>query len=363
MGILIGSMAVLWAVASSGAAAAPVVFNGASDASAAIGLDAEHFVMADDENNTLRVYRLDTPSEPVRQFNLDSVLSVDDRWPEADIEGAARIGDRIYWITSHGRNTDGKERPNRYALFATDIAVDAEGALTLKPVGRPYRGLAEDFAHHPAMQFLRLGNVIRLGESLTKKEQAALAPKEKGLNIEGLAAGPDGSLLIGLRNPVYNDPVGKRDKAIVLVLCNPEAMVMTGKAAEFAAPVLLDADGLGVRSLERIGPARYIVAAGGANGKNKFAFYEWAGEGSALKRLEVELTKDFTPEAVFQVPGTETVWVLSDDGTLEKPVGGAGDCLPGELLENGMCPNKFLADAGRRTFRAILFELSVDGKQ
>lgn len=46
----------------------------------------------------------------------------------------------------------------------------------------------------------------------------SLAPKDKGLNIEGLAVGPDGTMLIGLRNPVHKDPVSKKDKAILLVL-------------------------------------------------------------------------------------------------------------------------------------------------
>lgn len=367
MGISPRLMTVLWAAVWSVAAAQPVVFYGVSDASAAIGLDAHHFVMADDENNTLRVYRLESPSEPVRQVDLDSFLSVDSRWPEADIEGAARIGDRIYWITSHGRNTDGKERPNRYALFATDIAGDADGAFTLNPVGRPYRRLAYDFTSNPAVQFLKLKNVIRLGESLTKKEREPLAPKEKGLNIEGLAAGPDGSLLIGLRNPVYTDPVSKKDKAIVLVVCNPKAMVMEGRAAEFGSPILLDTDGLGIRSLERVtaasGETRYLIAAGTANGKNRFAFFDWAGQGTALKRAAMNLPEDFTPEAMFQVPGAETIWVLSDDGTIEKPVAAEAECLPGELLKNGTCPNKFLVDQKRRTFRAISFQLSVYSEQ
>ncbi len=39
-----------------------VTFYGASDASAAVALDEEHFVVADDENNTLRIYRFDRPS-------------------------------------------------------------------------------------------------------------------------------------------------------------------------------------------------------------------------------------------------------------------------------------------------------------
>lgn len=337
------------------ACAEPVVFYGASDASAAVALDGDHFVVADDENNVLRIYRFDRPSGPVGIVDLDGFLGVGQTHPEADIEGAARVGDRIYWITSHGRNKDGKERPNRYALFATEIVGD--GVLTLKPVGRPYRRLAYDLLLEPRVQFLGLDRVIGLGQSLTKAQREALAPKDEGLNIEGLAAGPDGSLYIGLRNPVYRDPVRKKDMAIVLVLRNPEAMVMDSRAAVFGMPILLDLDGLGIRSMERVASASgdfcYWIVAGTANGKNRFAFFEWSGIGGQLRQTRIKMPNDFTPEALFQVTGTDRVWLLSDDGTLEKPVRVPEECLPGELLKNGMCPNKFLANPTQRTFRAI----------
>lgn len=338
-------------------AAEPVVFYGASDASAAAVLDGEHFVVADDENNMLRIYRFDRPSGPVGTVEMGSFLQVEPEYPEADIEGAARAGERIYWITSHGRNKDGKERPNRYAFFATDIVKGEDESLTLNPVGRPYRRLAYDLMLNPRLLFLELEKVIGLGGSMTKAQREALAPKDEGLNIEGLAAGADGSLYIGLRNPVYRDPVRKKNMAIVLVLRNPEAMVMDSRSAEFGTPVLLDLDGLGVRSIERItaasGEATYLIAAGTANGKNRFAFYRWSGAGTDVTPVAVAMPADFTPEALFQIAGTDSIWMLSDDGTVEKTVAGADECLPGELLKNGSCPNKFLTDVNRRTFRGL----------
>ena len=334
------------------------VFSGCSDASAAAALDGRHFVVADDENNMLRIYRSDRPGAPVGQVDLDAFLCVEPENPEADIEGAARVGERIYWITSHGRNKNGRERPNRYAFFATDILAGQGGAPTVKPVGRPYRRLAYDLMFDARLRVLGLEKTIRLGESLTKAEREALATKENGLNIEGLAAGPDGTLLIGLRNPVYRDPVRKKDMAIVLTLHNPDAMVMRGEAARLGVPILLDADGLGIRSIERLeiaaGPDQYLITAGTANGKILFAFYTWAGCAAALLPLRVAMPKDFAPEAVFQMPGDPAVWILSDDGTLEIPVASPDECLPGELLGNGHCPNKFLVDVDRRTFRATV---------
>ncbi|MHC5082382.1 MAG: DUF3616 domain-containing protein, partial [Planctomycetota bacterium] len=98
-----------------------MTFYGAADASAAVFLDAEHFVMANDETNVLRTYRIDNPKAPVASLDLNEILFVDPASPEVDIEAAARVGDRIYWISSHGRNKSGKIRPNRYRFFCTRI--------------------------------------------------------------------------------------------------------------------------------------------------------------------------------------------------------------------------------------------------
>ncbi|MDQ3959938.1 MAG: DUF3616 domain-containing protein [Pseudomonadota bacterium] len=98
-------------------------YSGMCDASAAIAVRPEMFVVANDEDNTLRVYKHDKPSEPVHTVDLTSFLKLDPKHPEADIEGATRIGDRIYWITSHGTNKEGKPRPSRHRLFATEVKV------------------------------------------------------------------------------------------------------------------------------------------------------------------------------------------------------------------------------------------------
>ena len=41
---------------------------------------------------------------------------------EADLEDAARIGNRVYVIGSHGRNKDGKLERARYRFFGMDLA-------------------------------------------------------------------------------------------------------------------------------------------------------------------------------------------------------------------------------------------------
>ena len=121
-------------------AAGTLVYRGASDASAAVVIDKDMFIVADDENNTLRVYKTRQGGLPLFSFNMAEFLSIEPEYPEADIEGAAIIGQRIYWITSHGRNKDGKMRPNRYRFFATTINVKGQ-KITIQPVGTPCRTL------------------------------------------------------------------------------------------------------------------------------------------------------------------------------------------------------------------------------
>src|SRR5688572_4915266 len=111
------------------------------DASAAVALDAQHFVVADDEGNVLRVYKRGEP-KPVNEFNVAKFLLGKGKKSETDLEGAAMVGNRIYWISSHGRNREGEEAPNRQRFFAT--AVTTQGGLRLIPVGAPYPSLLDD---------------------------------------------------------------------------------------------------------------------------------------------------------------------------------------------------------------------------
>src|SRR4051812_25038135 len=83
-------------------------FRGQCDASAAVVLDEDLFLVADDEDNLLRVYRFSAPGVPVQEWNAGRHLLGK---AEADIEGACRVGQRLYFITSHGRNRKGENSP------------------------------------------------------------------------------------------------------------------------------------------------------------------------------------------------------------------------------------------------------------
>jgi len=271
------------------------VYRGICDASAALALDAKFFVVADDERNLLQVYLRGRPdavaSLPLWKF-LDTKPT-----KESDIEGAAALGDRIYWIASHGRNSKGQEREDRHRLFATEIMPGA--VPTLKPVGKPYRRLLDDLIAAEALKPYRLEQASKL---------AAEAPG--GLNIEGLAAGPAGELLIGFRNPVT------AGRALVVPLENPGELVK-GARAKLGAPHELDLGGNGVRSIERVA-AGYLIVAGPPADSGSFALYRWSGQaGEAAQRLTDITLGTLRPEALFALPGTPSVQLLSDDGGVE----------------------------------------------
>lgn len=85
-----------FAVAASARAETITTYRGICNASAGIDLGAGYFVVGDDDIDSLVVYRYGTP-EAVSEVKVGKYLNGAARKDdEADIEGAARIGDRIY---------------------------------------------------------------------------------------------------------------------------------------------------------------------------------------------------------------------------------------------------------------------------
>jgi len=262
--------------------------TGLCDASAVAWLDAEHFVVAGDEDNWLRVYRRGV-AEPRELVALDDFLAVDPKHPEADIEAAAVMGDTIYWLTSHGRNKEAKPRPSRRRFFATRLA-----GGTLGPAGLPYDGLV---AHLLADERYAVFDL----------EQAARrAPKSPGgLNFEGLAPWADVALLIGARNPV---PDGL---ALLIPLENPEAVAIEGDDPVFGEPLRLDLDGRGVRSIERLGDTGYLIAAGSPAGRADRVYF-WSGSADAAPGLVATL--ELNVEGIAYHAEGRRLILVSDDG-------------------------------------------------
>jgi hypothetical protein len=302
-----------------------VLHYGCCDASAGVAVSSNLFLVANDEDSLLRVYRRDRSGPPVQSFAAQAFLDVDPRKPETDLEGATRVGDRIYWITSHGRNREGEARESRHRFFATTVSVAADGRIDLKAVGRPYQRLLSDFIREPRLKPFNLG-------------VAALhAPKEpNALNIEGLGATPNGELLIGFRNPIPNG------RALIVPLANP-AEVVEGAPARFNDPILLNLDGRGVRAISHLGD-RYLILAGSFDAKGRTHFYEWSGApDDAPRKVPESHFKGVNPEGLVAFPGTPSneFQILSDDGT--RKIGG---------LECKLLPNPL-----QRHFRSFQVQL------
>jgi hypothetical protein len=278
----------------------PTVYHGEGDASGAVAITSSLFVVADDEDNVLRLYSNDTGGAPIKLFDCNAFLEVRGKSIEADLEAGARVGDRAFWIGSHGRNKNGKERPNRCRFFATDISM-AGGEVTLTPVGKPYKGLLDDLIRDARFEQFHFAAAARL------------MPKRAGaLNIEGLSAMPEGHLLIGFRNPI---PEGK---ALLIPLLNPNE-VIEGKTALFDPAIQLDLGGLGIRDIAFY-EGTYVISAGPYDGGGPFRFYRWAGAGTQPEQIFVDDLGDYHPEAIIIYPekGLREMQILSDDGKRES---------------------------------------------
>ena len=281
-----------------------VVFTGMCDASGAVPLSDSRFVVADDEDNVLRVYDVEQGGAPLLRADVSAGLKLPLKRkkkkpgsvpvaPEADIEAATRIGDRAYFMTSHGRNSSGKLKPERLRFFATTAPDNGE----IEVVGEPYDKLLADLLADTRLASFELSKA------------AELAPKEPGgLNLEGMTERKEGGVWLGFRNPV---PEGR---ALLVPLLNPEELV-AGKRARFGEPVKLDLGGLGVRSLSSYRD-RYLVVAGPFDQGATSRLFIWDG-GTKAEPLEGISLDGFNPEGFFTPERRERIMLLSDDGTVE----------------------------------------------
>jgi len=319
------------------------MYREVADASAAVAIDPNFFIVADDENNRLRIYnRLYPGSRPVADPNISDFINIDPAHPEADIEGATWLGGRIFWITSHGRSACGDYWLSRYNFFATTI-IQGEEEVTVTVDGN-YSNLVDDLIAYDSVYELGLADAIGVADGHIDESQIPpLAPKEQGLNIEGLCAAADyNSVLIGFRNP--QPSVAEPNQALIIPLYNPEQVVINGSTPDFGEPILLDLGGLGIRSME-YSPTlgEYLIIAGSHKAGSESPLqilYRYNMTTDTLTRL-----KDFeiiTPEGLFQFPGSNDIYIVSDDGLLlvETPAG---------YVYNKLLPVE------QRTFRTQLF--------
>ncbi len=291
-------------------------FTGMCDASAAVALGENEFLVANDEDNNLRVFNLNTPNEP-QILGLSEIYKgviFDGEDLEIDLEGAARIGDRIFWIGSHSTSKKGNFRAARHRLFAVQISRAASGKYNAVAAGQIYTNLIAEIEQDARFNDFKI------------KEAKAIKPKDTGgLSIEGLAAAPDGSLLIAFRNPLRGGQIKDGfligGKALIVKLLNPTE-VIKGAAARFDAPVELDLGGYGIRSLEyNAAKENFFIVAGPYHANEQTPrevnrIYTWSGKPKDTPKLEKNFNlTEFNIEAAFFFPSSENnAWLFSDDG-------------------------------------------------
>lgn len=264
-------------------------FEGACDASGALEIDERRMAVVDDEDNVIRVYDARLGGAPLHQYDMSEHVGSG----EADIEAAARLGDTAFFLASHGRTRKGKLDANRLLFFGSELPKTPRRPWVL-PLGRPYRSLLSDMLSDPRLSRLGL------------EDAAQRAPKALGgLNLEGLTAAPDGTMWIGFRSPV---PEGR---ALLVRMLNPRE-ALQGRPARFAAPVLLDLGGLGIRALATLN-TQVLIVAGPTAEVGESRLFRYDGGTHAVPMAGVEFAH-FNPEALVVSNSGEELLVLSDDG-------------------------------------------------
>lgn len=279
-------------------------FLGTCDASGAVSLDGDSFVVAGDEINVLKIYSSKHPAEG-RSIDLSKLVSGVKSKTELDLEAGTKVGDTTFWISSHSRSKKkGAYKPERHILFALKFEKRAN-RFVAKPIGKPYKKLLKEIVKSKVLKKYDF-------EDFSKKKSLLRACESKrGFNIEGLTVWQGNKLLIGLRGPQY------KGNAILIPLMNPFEVINGGKP-KFADIIKLDLKGLGIRGIDYVPALKsYIILAGNRAKYKDCQVYLWSGkkEDSSPKRLTVPKYENrFNPEAVFAFPNSKVVWILSDDG-------------------------------------------------
>jgi Protein of unknown function (DUF3616) len=322
--------------------------RGLCDASGAVSLSSEEFAVADDEQNSLFIFRVGRSGPATSTLDVSPFLEVVKerkesakkqkrakrreqkktkevrvRADEVDVEGGTRIGEVVYWISSHGRKQDGSEAPSRRRLFATKIVKGRE-ASRLVPYGQSYHKLLDDLVSDTRYVSFRLA------------EAAELAPKDiGGFNIEGLVDTDKQTLLIAFRGPLIEG------KALIAELLNPQQVVENGSPAQLGAPRLVDLKGRGIRGITRRGKRYFIVANDAEGDQSRAALFRWDGVSVTAQHLDDIDLRGLNPESVTTITsaqGEERLLIVSDDGT--------------QLVEGSRC--KDLKDTTEKSFRSVV---------
>lgn len=280
---------------------------GMADASSAVAIGDDRFLVVSDERNVFQVFDRNSSGRAIDETSFTSMIELESKKLEADIEGSATIGDITYWIGSHSRDKEGALALNRHQLFATTIK-DKTKEVLVRAVGFSYNSLLNDLLLDTEFRKLTI-------EDMNPEVDSSKSSKEKGaVSIEGLTSWQN-KLLVGFRNPI---PKGK---AIAVPVLNPLEVVLYASHAEFGDFLHFDLGGRGIRSMD-YWPERdiFIIVGGAFDQKNDFAYFTWTGKAKDKpKPIELVGVSDMHTEAVVFFEGeADGMLLLSDDGAKFK---------------------------------------------
>ncbi len=290
-------------------------YSGSGNASAAVDVGGGYMLVADDENNVIRLYDETRSGPPVKSFDFTAQLPFGTA--EADFEGAARAGNRVYFEGSMSNTSSGDLAPARSTLFAADIS--GSGASTTLTYVGAYTGLQSDLVSWDEANGNRFGFNASVNGGVDGHETDAF-------NVEGLefAPGSTSTAYLGFRAPL--EPTSNRTQALVVPVTNIDQLV-TGAAttATFGNPLQWNLGGLGIRDLKANAAGQYLVIAGTADDTNTdFELYSWDGVAtdpplrSATLPQVPSSTDHGSWETVVAVPSPlvsgASVTLLQDDG-------------------------------------------------
>ena len=286
---------------------APGAYRQVCDGSAAVAIDFDHFADFSDSDEHVRIFQRGAHTKATDE--LDLTTSFDVGTGVADLEDAARVGDRIYVIGSHARTSDGVQAPSRLRFAALDLVDDQ-----LHWAGMTSRLVADmlDATNWSAPS----PDVIAALDAATRLDQPTvtnLAPKLDGISIEGLAYAPTQAtperLAIGFRNPRPDN------RAVVVTLMNAAA-VIDGAPARFGEAIALDLGGLGILGMTWSETLHAVLVIAGPHDDTAGPFYLFRWTGLAvdppLRVANLVVPDGGRPEAVLAYPTTTDVQILFD---------------------------------------------------
>ncbi|WP_353674753.1 ExeM/NucH family extracellular endonuclease [Synechocystis sp. LKSZ1] len=306
--------------------------TGASDASTALAIDADYMLVADDEDQTIRLYDRNDSGLPLKGFDFTSSLGLSGS-SEVDIEASTRNGNTIYWMGSHSNNSSGDDRPNRERIFSTTLS--STGVNTALTFNGYYSFLEDDLIAWDNNNGHGLGSGF-LGLAASAAN-GVIPEQSNGFNIEGLTFVSGTIAYLGFRAPI--EPTSNRTQALIVPVTNFTTIAASANggttgSATFGSPIFLDLGGRGIRSIERSNDGSYLIVAGTAGAGNDFRIYSWSGNvnespvdrgvdltalisgGSFESIVEVPASLASTPSVQLLVDNGDTIWY--NNGTISK---------------------------------------------